>query len=137
MTLQANIRYRSVWSADGGTRDLGAGREKSGGEITVAAGKSRPGGGEAEYVHTGPSTQAPIVIVYELWVIRPHLAWMRSVIERASASLSGQVLEGNVPVETFEAVNAVPIRIGEITSDSTAEEDKATVEVEYMVGARP
>lgn len=135
MSLEANLRYRSTWTANGVVRDLGSGREKEGGEITVLAAKTRPGGGEGEVVHTGPSTQDNVTLTYELWRIRPNLAWMRANIEAASASLSGQVLEGNVPVETLEAVKAVPIRIGEITSDS-ASDDKATIEVEYMIGTR-
>lgn len=135
MSLEANIRYRSTWTANGVQRDLGNGREKEGGEVTVLAGKTRPGAGEGEVVHTGPKSQDNITLTYELWRIRPNLQWMRDNIEQASATLSGQVLEGNVPVETLESVAAVPIRIGEITADASGD-DTATIEIEYMIGAR-
>lgn len=135
MSLEQKLRFSTTWIAGGERRDLGNGKERQDGETTVPATKDRPGAGEKQIVHTGYSEEGNMTLVYDYDRIRPNEKWMRDTIETAEASLTGQILRGNVPVENTEVHAAVPVKIGRPKADANGD-GVTTIEIEFMIGVR-
>lgn len=137
MSIGANYRHLSTVSSGGEIRDLGAGMELTGGEMSVVAAKYRRAAGESEVVSTALGTREPITITYEIGRVQSTMAWLQLALERgdAVATIRTQRLQGAVPVENVAEYQAVPIRVSAINS-AEGDEDAVGIEVEYIVGQR-
>jgi hypothetical protein len=135
MSTQAGHRIQVVLiNPSGVRRDLGAGKAKGGGGVTSEITKSRPGGGDEQYVWPAPKETENITVTFEAWVIRPHYAFADATVGRGKAELTLVRLNSEfTPVENLWVKEAMLMTLGDIETDANSTA-MADVELEFVVG---